>query len=321
MTAIRLVLARLETGALLSALAVASIFAFWTSNFLSLESMTSILIVTSESAILAIAVTLLMIAGEFDLSVGSVLGLSSVSVPLMLVNYQVPPLAAVTLAFAIAIGIGLLHGTIVRRLRIPSFIVTLGGLLFWRGIIFVITQGFPVRVPRGDGSLFDFFSYRFPNGFDVSLLWLIIWALAFYVLLTQTGFGNWIYASGANERAARAMGVPVDRVRTILFVLASVSACLAGLIQVGRFGSVDATRGQGLELEVIAASVIGGTSLSGGIGSIGGTILGCLIIGMIRNGLAIAGISSYWYTAIIGLLIVVAVLVNKSTERFRKVAV
>lgn len=176
MTLIRLVLARLETGALLSAVAVASIFALWTSNFLSLESITSILIVTSESAILAIAVTLLMIAGGFDLSVGSVLGLSSVAVPLMLVNYQVPPLAAVTLAFAIAIGIGLLHGTIVRRLRIPSFIVTLGGLLFWRGIIFVITQGFPVRIPRGNGSFFDFFSYRFPNGFDVSLLWLIAWA-------------------------------------------------------------------------------------------------------------------------------------------------
>ncbi|HEX6564280.1 MAG TPA: ABC transporter permease [Chthoniobacterales bacterium] len=321
MTVIRLVLARLETGALLSALAVASIFALWTSNFLSLESITSVLIVTSESAILAIAVTLLMIAGEFDLSVGSVLGLSSVVVPLMMVNYQVPPLAAVMIAFAIAVGIGLLHGTIVRGLRIPSFIVTLGGLLFWRGIVFVITQGFPVRVPRGSGSLFDFFSYRFPNGFDVSLLWLIAWAPVFYVLLTQTGFGNWIYASGANERAARAMGVPVDRVRTILFVFTSVSACLAGLIQVGRFGSVDATRGQGLELEVIAASVIGGTSLSGGVGSIGGTILGCLIIGMIRNGLAIAGISSYWYTAIIGLLIVAAVLVNKATERFRKVAV
>jgi len=320
MTFIRLLLARLETGALLSALAVAGIFALWTSSFLSLESITSILIVTSELAILAIAVTLLMIAGEFDLSVGSVLGLSSVAVPLMMVNYRVAPLAAVVIAFAIAIGIGFLHGTLVRRLRIPSFIVTLGGLLFWRGIVFVVTQGFPVKVPRGNGALFDVFSYRFTNGFDVSLLWLIVWFVAFYVLLTQTQFGNWIYASGANERAARAMGVPVDRVRTILFVLTSVSAGMAGLIQVGRFGSVDATRGQGLELEVIAASVIGGTSLSGGVGSVGGTVLGCLIIGMIRNGLAIAGISSYWYTAIIGLLIVVAVLVNKSTEHFRKAA-
>jgi simple sugar transport system permease protein len=321
MAAIRPFLARLETGALLSALAVALIFGLWTRSFLSLESITSVLIVTSELAILAMAVTLLMIAGEFDLSVGSVLGLSSVAVPFMMVNYQMAPLAAVVIAFAIAIGVGLLHGNIVRHLRIPSFIVTLGGLLFWRGMVFVITQGFPVRVPRGNGSLFDLFSYRFRNGFDVSLLWLIAWALVLYVLLTQTRFGNWIYASGANERAARAMGVPVDRVRTILFVLTSVSACMAGLIQVGRFGSVDATRGQGLELEVIAASVIGGTSLSGGVGSIGGTILGCLIIGMIRNGLAIAGISSYWYTAIIGLLIVVAVLVNKSTEHFRKVAI
>jgi ribose/xylose/arabinose/galactoside ABC-type transport system permease subunit len=229
--------------------------------------------------------------------------------------------AALFTALFIAMAIGFLHGSLVKRLRIPSFIVTLGALMFWRGVIFVVTQGFPIRVPRADGSIFSVFSYRFANGIDVSFLWLLAWGIVLYVLLAHTGFGNWIYASGANERAARAMGVPVDRVRVILFILTAGAACLAGLVQVGRFGSVDATRGQGLELEMIAASVIGGTSLSGGVGSIGGTVLGCLIIGMIRNGLAIAGISSYWYTAVIGLLIVVAVVVNKSTERFRREAI
>jgi simple sugar transport system permease protein len=314
----RLVFARLETGALLSALTVALIFSFWTRNFLSIESITSILIVTSEMAILATAVTLLMIAGEFDLSVGSVLGVSSVAVPLLIVNCHFEAVPALFAAVFIALAIGFLHGSLVKQLRIASFIVTLGGLMFWRGVIFVATQGFPIRVPRADGSVFSIFSHRFANGFDVSFLWLFAWAIVLNVLLAHTQFGNWIYASGGNERAARAMGVPVDRVRTILFILTAGAACMAGLVQVGRFGSVDATRGQGLELEVIAASVIGGTSLSGGVGSIGGTVLGCLIIGMIRNGLAIAGISSYWYTAVIGLLIVVAVFVNKATERFRK---
>jgi ribose/xylose/arabinose/galactoside ABC-type transport system permease subunit len=163
----RLVFARLETGALLSALTVALIFSFWTRNFLSIESITSILIVTSEMAILATAVTLLMIAGEFDLSVGSVLGVSSVAVPLLIVNCHFEAVPALFAAVFIALAIGFLHGSLVKQLRIASFIVTLGGLMFWRGVIFVATQGFPIRVPRADGSVFSIFSHRFANGFDV----------------------------------------------------------------------------------------------------------------------------------------------------------
>lgn len=306
-----------EAGALLSAAIVAVVFSLWTPYFLTLESITSILVVTSEMAILAMPVTLLMIAGEFDLSVGSVLGLCSVLVPWLIVTWFVPPILSIAIAFAVALSIGYLHGSVVRRLRIPSFIVTLAGLLFWRGVVFVLTQGFPVRVPRDEVWLFHVFSHRFQNGFNLSLFWFMAYAVVLFVLLANDRFGNWIYASGGNERAARAMGVPVDQVRTRLFMLTAASACLAGIIQVARFTSVDASRGETLELEMIAASVIGGASLSGGVGSIIGTILGCLIVGMIRNGLATAGIASYWYTAIIGLLILGAVIINKSTGRLR----
>jgi simple sugar transport system permease protein len=306
-----------EAGALLSAIIVAVVFSVWTPYFLTLESITSILVVTSEMAILAMPVTLLMIAGEFDLSVGSVLGLCSVLVPWLMVTWTVPPIVSVLIALAVALLIGYLHGSLVHKLRIPSFIVTLAGLLFWRGVVFVLTQGFPVRVPPGQVWFFQIFAHRFPNGFNLSLFWFLAYAAILFLVLTHDRFGNWIYASGGNERAARKMGVPVDKVRTRLFMLTAVSAFFTGIIQVARFTSVDASRGESLELEMIAASVIGGASLSGGVGSIVGTILGCLIVGMIRNGLATAGIASYWYTAIIGLLILGAVIVNKTTGRLR----
>jgi simple sugar transport system permease protein len=306
-----------EAGALLSAIIVAVVFSVWTPYFLTLESITSILVVTSEMAILAMPVTLLMIAGEFDLSVGSVLGLCSVLVPWLMVTWTVPPIASVIIAFAVALLIGYLHGSLVHRLQIPSFIVTLAGLLFWRGVVFVLTQGFPVRVPPDQVWFFQVFAHRFPNGFNLSLFWFLAYAAILFLILAHDRFGNWIYASGGNERAARKMGVPVDGVRTLLFILTAVSAFLTGIIQVARFTSVDASRGESLELEMIAASVIGGASLSGGVGSIVGTILGCLIVGMIRNGLATAGIASYWYTAIIGLLILGAVIINKTTGRLR----
>jgi simple sugar transport system permease protein len=255
------------------------------------------------------AVTLLMIAGEFDLSVGSVLGISSVLVPYLYVEWGLHAAPAVLIAFAAAVLTGIVNGTIVIRTKIPSFIVTLGMLLFWRGALFVVTQGFPISVPQEE-SVFDFFSSRL-GPFSVSTLWFVAVLVFLTFTLQHTKYGNWIYASGGNESAARQMGVPVNRVRLVLFVLTALTAALSGVIQVGRFSSVDANRGEGLELEAIAAAVIGGSRLSGGYGSVLGTALGCVMIGMIRNGLALAGVASYWYEAIIGLLIIVAVVVNR----------
>jgi simple sugar transport system permease protein len=311
---------RPETGALIAALTVFVVFTVWADNFLTRQSLASTLTLAAELAIVAMAVTLLMIAGEFDLSVGSVLGASSILVPWLMVTHDVPAVLAVPTALAAATSIGFLNGIVVITTRIPSFIVTLGGLLFWRGVVFVITEGFPITVPR-EAKIFDFFSYRAQDGvlsgFNVSALWFGGLAVVLAFVLTRTTTGNWIFASGGNERAARSMGVPVDRLRVVLFMLTAACAGLAGVIQVGRFSSVDANRGLNLELEAIAAAVIGGSRLSGGYGSVIGTALGCLMIGMIRNGLILAGVASYWYQAIIGLLIVAAVIVNQTAGRTR----
>jgi simple sugar transport system permease protein len=314
--ATRLLTGRPETGALAAALTVFVVFAVWADNFLTQQSIASTVTLAAELAVVAMAVTLLMIAGEFDLSVGSVLGFTSMLVPYLMVNQGIPAVAAVLVAVAAALTIGFLNGIVVITTRVPSFIVTLGALLFWRGVLFVITEGFPVTVPR-QAAVFDVFSYRFESGFNVSALWFAALAVVLAYVLTGTKAGNWIFASGGNERAARAMGVPVDRLRVGLFMLTAFSAGLAGLIQVGRFSSVDANRGEGLELQAIAAAVIGGARLGGGYGSVIGTALGCLMIGMIRNGLVLAGVQGFWFPAIIGLLIVGATIVNQLAGRTR----
>jgi simple sugar transport system permease protein len=307
--------ARPEAGALAATVALFVFFAVWADQFLTTDSLASTLAIAAELGIVAMAVTLLMIAGEFDLSVGSVLGMSSVLVAYAMTELGLPAVAAVVCGLAGAAAIGLLNGLLVVWLRIPSFIVTLGALMFWRGVVSVITQGFPIDVP--DSAVLEPFSHRFANGFNASAFWFVGLAVVFAFLLGRAAFGNWILASGGNERAARGLGVPVDRVRVTLFVLTAVMAGLVGVMQAGRFGSVDANRGSGLELEAIAAAVIGGARLTGGFGSVIGTALGCLMIGMIRNGLALAGVASYWYTAIIGLLVVLAVVVNQVAGRTR----
>jgi len=309
------VTARPEAGALVATLALFVFFGVWADQFLTTESLASTLAIAAELGIVAMAITLLMIAGEFDLSIGSVLGLGSVLVAYAMTNLGLPAAPAILAGLAGAAAVGLLNGLLVVWLRIPSFIVTLGALMFWRGVVSVITHGFPIGVP--DSVVLEPFSHRFANGLNASAFWFLALAVAFTFVLGRTGFGNWILASGGNERAARGLGVPVDRVRVTLFVLTAVCAGLVGVMQAGRFGSVDANRGQGLELEAIAAAVIGGARLNGGFGSVVGTALGCLMVGMIRNGLALAGVASYWYTAIIGLLVVLAVIVNQLAGRSR----
>jgi simple sugar transport system permease protein len=301
---------RPEKGVILGVVAVFVGFSISADNFLTTASLASTLTITAELAIVAMAVTLLMIAGEFDLSVGSVLGVSAVLVPYLIVDHDVAPALALVISFMAAVAIGFIQGTIIVVSRIPSFILTLGGLLFWRGIVFVITGGLPILVPAETG-VFDPFSHRFSSGFNVSAFWFVGLAIVLSFVLTHMKWGNWIFAAGGNERAARGMGVPVDRLRLALFTLTAASAGLVGIIQTGRFSSVDANRGLNLELEAIAAAVIGGARLNGGYGSVIGTALGCLVLGMIRNGLVLAGVASYWYPAMVGVLIVVAVFVNQ----------
>jgi simple sugar transport system permease protein len=288
--------------------------------FLSRSSVAGMTSITVELAVVAMAVTLLMIAGHFDLSVGSVLGFSSMLVPYLMLNYDYPSYLALPIGILVAMSIGLLNGVLVVATRIPSFIVTLGTLLIWRSVLLRVTQGFPIRVPQED-FVFKLFSYRFQSGllkgYPVSMFWFLGVLVVLSFVLLRTRFGNWIFASGGNERAARSMGVPVDRVWLVLFVVTATAACLTGLIQAGRFNTVEATRGQLYELQAIAAAVIGGARLNGGYGSVLGAALGAAMIAMIQTGLVLSGVANYWLQFAIGSLIIGAVIVNQTLGRSR----
>jgi simple sugar transport system permease protein len=274
----------------------------------------SLMAVASELGIVSIGVTLLMIGGHFDLSVGAVLGLTSYVAVLLMRDYGMSPIVAGPAAVVVGALLGAVNGLIVVRFRIHSFVVTLGTMLIWRGVLIALTGGFPmtVAIPADFKAIM---SGPLLDGFRMSMLWFFaIGALATF-LLSRTRLGNWVQARGQNEQAARNLGVPVDRVTILLFMLTSALGAVSGVIQVARFSSVDALRGEGMELQAVAVTVIGGTLLSGGYGSVIGTILGSITFGMIQVGLVLAGAPGHFFKTLTGAIVVGAVILNTSVAR------
>ncbi len=299
---------RPESGVIIAAVLVYAFFAVAAPHFFSERVASNILLSSSTIGIIAVGVAALMIAGQFDLSVGSVYGLSS-GVVILCVNSGVPGWAALPIVILFGLVVGTINGYLVTKLQIHSLIITLGSLMFFRGVLLALTEGFPIRlkVPDPFLQMLDFTYLGIPSPF----FWFLGLVLLFAFILGSTRFGGWLYATGGSPEAARGMGVPADRVQIKAFAIASMLACIAGYVSVARFSSVDALRGQGAELEVILAVVVGGASLNGGYGSIIGAALGVLIIGMIQQGLILIGISVYWYQAGIGLLLILAAIVNQ----------
>jgi simple sugar transport system permease protein len=274
----------------------------------------SFMSVAAELGIVSIGVTLLMIGGHFDLSVGAVLGLSSYVAVVLMRDYATPPILAAPAAIAVGAALGGVNGVLVVRFRIHSFVVTLGTMLVWRGVLIALTGGFPMTVTIPPGFK-DIMSGPLLDGFRMSMFWFFLIGALGTFLLTRTRFGNWIQARGQNEQAARNLGVPVDRVTIILFMLTSALGAVAGVIQVARFSSVDALRGEGMELQAVAVTVIGGTLLSGGYGSVIGTILGAITFGMIQVGLVLAGAPGHFFRTLTGVIVVGAVILNTAVAR------
>ncbi len=270
---------------------------------------------SAELGIVAIGVTVLMIAGEFDLSVGSVFGPVS-GVAVLLMNAGLGSPLAIVASLLLAALIGTINGLLVTRLGIHSLVITLGGLMFYRAMLLVLTKGFPIPI-EGSTDFFTIFTAR-PGGLTVVWYWYIGLTIVAQLLLVNTKAGNWQFAAGGNALAAKMIGVPVRRVKVRAFAITAVLAGLAGVVQLARFTSVDALRGDGLELEAVLAAVVGGTSLNGGVGSVFGTAMGVVMIAMMKQGLILMGIPGYYFRAAIGLLLIGAAVVNvlstKSSE-------
>jgi len=301
-----------EFGVILAFSTIFMVFSLLAPKFVTLRNLTGIFTIVSELGIITIGVAFLMIAGEFDLSVSSVYALSGFLFVTLANSFN--SLLALIITLMVAACIGFLNGTITLRAGIPSFITTLGTMMFLRGIMLAVTGGRSV-VYNGDLIVPTMLTRFIGRGFRPSHIWFLALALFFSLILTRTRYGNWVFATGGKKEVARAMGVNVNRVKVVNFMISSVMAGLAGCIVINRFGVANASFGMGMELEAIASAVIGGTFLMGGYGTIIGAFFGAFLMGMMRTGLVMVGAPAYWYQAFVGAILVIAATINIKLRR------
>ncbi len=312
-------IAKPEFGPFVLFIGMLAVFYSINPAFLSPLNISNTLTFMVEIGLIALAMTLLMTSGEFDLSVGAVFGFAPVLM-WTLFNSGVTSLeVGFVIALLTAALIGATSGWFVTRLKIPSFLVTLGMLLVVRGTALYVTSGFPQRTWSPDGRLLadilvgDF--YIGPFRLYMSLFWFIAAVLILHYVLTQSRVGNWIQAAGGNPQAAIARGVNVARTKMGLFILSAVMAAFAGIISSIRTLAANPNSGTGYELEVIAMVVIGGTALTGGRGTIIGTVLGILILRVMRNGIILIGVPGLAYNIFIGAIILGMMALHSGLER------
>ncbi len=341
-SALQRMLSRPELGAV-SGLVLITIFFLSTANpaMFTAAGIMNFMAPASQLGILAVAAALLMIGGEFDLSIGSMIAFAGLIFAAALVVWQVPLIVAIILTLVFAALVGAVNAQIVLKTGLPSFIVTLAFLFILRGLSLVglkwatggATQLRGVKEAVGASYLAGLFSgdafqglfewlaekdliAKFPNGqptvkgVPVEVLWFIGIALMATYVLVRTRFGNWIFASGGDALAARNSGVPVRRVKTILFMCTAMAAALVAILTVLDAGSTDARRGFQKEFEAIIAAVIGGCLLTGGYGSAIGAFFGSIIFGMVLIGLTYTTIDQDWYLVFLGGMLLIAVLFN-----------
>jgi simple sugar transport system permease protein len=314
-------LRRPELGALMGAVVIYAMFATvdTTGIFATITGTARWTDSASTVGIVAVPVALLMIAGEFDLSSGVMVGTSGLLCGLLTTEYSVPMWPAILITFAFAACIGLINGWLVMLTGLPSFIVTLAMLFSLRGLNTGVTKALTdtVRVAGvGDVKGFDSAAKVFgstfwhPYDYRIAVLWWIGITVLATVVLAKTRFGNWIYAVGGDAIAARNAGVPVRRTKITMFVMTSMSAALVGIISLTRLRSMQAGQGIGSEFTFIIAAAVGGCLLTGGFGSAIGASIGASIIGMAFIGITYAGWNTDWSYTFLGVILFVAVLVN-----------
>jgi simple sugar transport system permease protein len=319
--ALRRLLTRPELAAVAGSILVFTFFAVVAGDygFLTTAGAASYLEVAAQLGIVAVPVALLMIAGEFDLSVGSMVGAAGMIIAISVSEYGLPLLVGVLLAFAVALVVGFLNGYLVIKTGLPSFIVTLGMLFALRGLTIGFARLLTGRTQiglgdSGSGVMQTLFAGSIGD-FPVSIIWWFVLAVLGTYVLQRTVFGNWIFGAGGDANAARNVGVPVSRVKITLFMCTAASAALLATIQVLDAGSADVLRGTLLELQAIAAAVIGGVLLTGGYGSVIGALFGALIFGMVQQGIFFTGVSTDWFQVFVGVMLLIAVMFNNVIRR------
>jgi len=298
-------------GVIIALLGICILLSVLAPNFLTVRNIVIVLRQISINGILAIGVTFVIIAGGIDLSLGSVVALTGVVAATFAHPGDYPLIVPLALAILTGVGVGAVNGFIITRGRVAPFIVTLGMMTMARGLALVLSNGRPVsNLSR---------SFNFIGGGDLAgvplpiILFFLVTVIA-AVILNYTKTGRYVYAVGGNEHAARASGISVGSVKMFTYLFCSGLAGLAGVMLASRITTGQPNAGVAYELDAIAAVVIGGTSLSGGVGRVTGTVVGALIIGVINNGLDLLNISSYYQQIIKGVIIIGAVLLDRRTQ-------
>jgi len=286
-------------------------------RFISKDNMDVFFSIGSEFTIVPIVVGMLMIAGEFDLSVGSNLVFCSF-IFFKLIDIGVNVWLSSFLTILVGTFVGFSNGFITVKAKIPSFITTLGTMMLWRGVTLFWSQGLQKALElKGNDFFVKIFTGQIAKFLPVQFLWFIIIALLIGILVHFHRFGNWIYTTGDNKQAARAMGINTDMVKVITFSIVGAVIAFVAIMQIVRVGTFTSRAGDGWELKAIAAAVVGGTALTGGIGSIFGVFWGALIISIIENGLVVLRIPYYWTFTIFGVILVSSAIISLYLDKKR----
>lgn len=313
-----------ETGVFIALIVMCVALTFATPGFLTVRNLLNVGRQVSLLGIMAVGMTFILISREIDLSIGATYALAGLSVGMLLVA-QVNLWVAILIGLGIGALVGLINGWLSTYGRLPSFITTLGSMSAVRGAALLITNGQPVTVNESFGiskQVLDIFYFlgqgRLFGYIPMQFVFFLVVLLMGHILLSKTVFGFMVYAVGGNEKAARVSGIRAYKVKILTFIFMGVMAALSGILSMAFLPSGQAGRtGLGVEMDVIAAAIIGGASLSGGEGTMLGTLIGVLIIGVLDNGLVLLGISPFWQTTILGLVIILAVGIDKWTRTKR----
>jgi ribose transport system permease protein len=281
-----------------------------TPRFLTPTNILNVLTQVSVNAIMAIGMSFVILTGGIDLSVGSILAITG-AIAATLFKSTGNVFIAVGVSILIGALIGFINGIIVSKGKIQAFIVTLATMTIFRGITYVYTKGMPIS---GLDSSFMNIGSKKLLGLPIPVVLIIIVLFIAWYLLNQTRYGRYVYALGGNEDSARLSGINVDRIKTIVYVICGATAALSGIIVTSRIGSASPNAGVGFELDAIAAVVLGGTSLAGGEGSVIGTIIGAMIIGVLNNGLNLMNVSPFYQLIVKGIVILLAVIMDKKSK-------
>lgn len=320
-----------EGRALVALAIIVAMFASLSPNFLSPDNLILMTRHVAMNAILAIGMLMVILNSGIDLSVGSTVGLSGVVAGYLLQGYKMPfsdtvayPSVWVVVLISLAVGmlIGYINGVLISRLNVAPFIATLGMLYVARGIALLITNGETFTRLRGEPALgntgFLTALAGAPLGIPMPVWLMAAFAAVFSLVLNRTPFGRWLYATGGNERAAELSGVPIKKVQTTVYVIAGFCAATVGLLLTADLPAATPRAGEFYELNAIAAVVIGGAALSGGRGTIRGTLIGAFVIGFLVDGLVLVGVSVFWQQVIKGAVIILAVAVDQAQQTLQK---